>query len=62
MSRAVVEAGVLPDPEWFFGYEDFDFFCRVHAAGYCVLVDDVAARAVADQQTSRRTGRRVGVR
>jgi hypothetical protein len=51
VSRAVVEAGVLPDPEWFFGYEDFDFFSRVRAAGFSVLVDSVAARAVADQQT-----------
>ena len=51
VSRAVVEAGVLPDPEWFFGYEDFDFFCRVRAAGFSVLVDSVAARAVADQQS-----------
>jgi len=25
----VFDAGVLPDPEWFFGLEDFDFFCRV---------------------------------
>ena len=51
VSRAVVEAGVLPDPEGVFGYEDFDFFCRVRAAGFSVLVDSVAARAVADQQT-----------
>jgi hypothetical protein len=53
VSRAVVDAGVLPDPEWFFGLEDFDFFCRVRAAGFSVLVDATAARAVADQQTSQ---------
>jgi hypothetical protein len=53
VSRAVVDAGVLPDPEWFFGLEDFDFFCRVRAAGLSVLVDVTAARAVADQQTSQ---------
>src|SRR5665213_3355692 len=51
VSRAVVDAGVLPDPAWFFGYEDFDFFCRVRAAGFSVVVDAPAARAVADQQT-----------
>ena len=51
-SRSVVDAGVLPDPEWFFGLEDFDFFCRVREAGFEVLVDDVAARQVAGQQTS----------
>jgi hypothetical protein len=55
VSRAVVDAGVLPDPAWFFGYEDFDFFCRVRAAGFSVVVDAPAARAVADQQTG--TGR-----
>jgi GT2 family glycosyltransferase len=52
VSRAVVDAGILPDPAWFFGYEDFDFFCRVRAAGFSVVVDAVAARAVAVQQTS----------
>ena len=53
VARAVVEAGILPDEEWFFGYEDFDFFCRLRAAGFSVMVDAVAAGAVADQQTSR---------
>jgi GT2 family glycosyltransferase len=52
VSRAVVDAGVLPDPQWFFGLEDFDFFCRVREAGFDVLVDDVAACQVAIQQTS----------
>ncbi len=52
VSRAVVEAGVLPDPEWFFGLEDFDFFCRVRAAGFAVLLDGAAARQVAAQQTN----------
>jgi hypothetical protein len=51
VARAVVDAGVLPDPDWFFAYEDFDFFCRLRAAGFSVLVDAVAARAVAGQQT-----------
>jgi GT2 family glycosyltransferase len=53
VSRAVVDAGVLPDPEWFFGLEDFDFYCRIRAAGLSVLVDVTAAKAVADQQTSQ---------
>jgi GT2 family glycosyltransferase len=52
VSRDVVDAGVLPDADWFFGLEDFDFFCRVREAGFEVLVDDVAARQVADQQTT----------
>jgi len=52
ISRRVFEAGLLPDQEWFFGLEDFDFFCRVNEAGFVVLVDGDAARSVADQQTS----------
>ncbi|HEV3282545.1 MAG TPA: glycosyltransferase [Acidimicrobiales bacterium] len=51
VSRSVVDAGVLPDPEWFFGLEDFDFFCRVREAGFEVLVDAVAAHRVAGDQT-----------
>jgi rhamnopyranosyl-N-acetylglucosaminyl-diphospho-decaprenol beta-1,3/1,4-galactofuranosyltransferase len=52
VSRAVVEAGVLPDPELFFGFEDFDFYCRVRAAGFSVLVDVPCARQVAHRQTT----------
>jgi hypothetical protein len=52
VSRRVFDAGVLPDPEWFFGLEDFDFFCRVREAGFGVMVDDDAARSVAPEQTS----------
>lgn len=52
VSRAVVDAGVLPDPAWFFGLEDFDFFCRIREAGFDVLVDGVAARRVAEDQTT----------
>jgi hypothetical protein len=59
LSRSVVDAGVLPDPEWFFGLEDFDFFCRVREAGFDVVVDDEAARRVAGQQTS--TGRQAAL-
>jgi GT2 family glycosyltransferase len=59
VSRRVVEAGVLPDPNWFFGLEDFDFFCRVRKAGFEVVVDGEAARSVAAQQTS--AGRDVAI-
>jgi GT2 family glycosyltransferase len=52
LARGVFDAGILPDPEWFFGLEDFDFFCRVRQGGFEVLVDAVSARAVANQQTS----------
>jgi glycosyltransferase involved in cell wall biosynthesis len=52
LARAVFDAGILPDPDWFFGLEDFDFFCRVRQGGFDVLVDGASARAVADQQTS----------
>jgi hypothetical protein len=52
LARAVFDAGIVPDPEWFFGLEDFDFFCRVRQGGFEVLVDSVSARAVAEEQTS----------
>jgi hypothetical protein len=52
LSRAVYEAGILPDTEWFFGLEDFDFYCRIREAGLEVLVDARAARRVAAQQSS----------
>lgn len=52
LAREVFDAGIQPDEEWFFGLEDFDFFCRVRQAGFEVLVDAVSARAVGDQQTS----------
>ena len=52
VSRRVVDEGVLPDPELFFGVEDFDFFCRIREAGWEVLLDGEAARAVAAQQTN----------
>jgi len=55
LSRAVFDAGVLPDVDWYFGLEDFDYYCRIREAGYEVLVDARAAREVAAQQSS--TGR-----
>ncbi len=60
VSRSVFEAGVLPDARWFFGLEDFDFFCRVRQAGFSVMVDGEAARSVAAEQTS--VGRRQALR
>ena len=57
LARRVFDAGILPDSDWFFGLEDFDFFCRVREGGFEVLVDSVSARQVAEQQTSAgRTG------
>jgi len=52
VSRSVFDAGVVPDTDWYFGLEDFDYYRRVAMAGYEVLVDGVAARRVAAQQTS----------
>jgi hypothetical protein len=52
LARPVFDAGIVPDPVWFFGLEDFDFFCRVRQGGFDVLVDAVSARSVAEQQTS----------
>jgi len=60
VDRRVVDGGVLPDPDLFFGVEDFDFFCAVREAGWEVLVDGEAARAVADQQTAE--GREAALR
>jgi GT2 family glycosyltransferase len=53
VSRQVIERGVAPATEWFFGFEDFDFFLRVRAAGLAVLVDSESARTVEQFQTSR---------
>jgi GT2 family glycosyltransferase len=47
VSRAVLEAGVLPDAELFFGFEDFDFWLKVTEAGFAVLLDNRAAVRVA---------------
>lgn len=52
VSRAVADAGVWPDDTLFFGFEDFDFYCRLRAAGFDLLVDVPCARAVAHLQTS----------
>lgn len=44
VARAAVERGVLPATKWFFGFEDFDFFFRLRAAGLSVLLDTESAR------------------
>jgi hypothetical protein len=51
VSRRVVDRGVLPDEAWFFGLEDFDFFCRVREAGFGIMADTESARVAADVQT-----------
>lgn len=52
VAREVVEAGILPDPSWFFGYEDFDFWYKVKAAGFRLLVDSQSAAATERQMSS----------
>jgi GT2 family glycosyltransferase len=47
VSRAVVDAGVQPDPSLYFGYEDFDFWYRMQDAGFALLVDTASAAALA---------------
>jgi len=59
VSRATAEAGVWPDPQLFFGYEDFDFFLKVAEAGFEVLVDCASAAQVAPSQTG--SGRRASM-
>lgn len=51
VSAEVVRAKVLPDPELFFGYEDFDFFLALSEAGFELLVDRRTARAAAGQMS-----------
>jgi GT2 family glycosyltransferase len=51
ISRRVAAAGVHPDHDLFFGYEDFDYYLRMRAAGFVLLVDAETGRAVAHQMT-----------
>lgn len=44
LSRSVLDAGVIPDASWFFGFEDFDFWLHVQKVGFAVLVDNESAR------------------
>lgn len=46
VSRAVLDADVLPEADLFWGSEDFDFFLRLRRSGFRVLMDVDAARAV----------------
>jgi GT2 family glycosyltransferase len=62
LSRQVFDAGVLPEAEWFFGLEDFDFFVRLRRAGFRLLVDAISARAVAEQQSSSGRDRAIETR
>lgn len=52
VSLAVVQAGVLPDESWFFGYEDFDFWYRLKDAGFRLLVDRASASCTHEEMTS----------
>lgn len=39
INRAVVDAGVLPDKDLFFGFEELEFCLRVKDAGFKLLID-----------------------
>lgn len=39
VSSKVIQAGVLPDPKLFFGFEELEFCLRVKDAGFSILVD-----------------------
>ena len=49
VSAGAVRAGVVPDDDMFFGFEDFDFWFRMRLAGYGVVLDASTARAVAER-------------
>ena len=51
VSRGVFDAGVVPDASLFIDMEDFDWYCCIKEAGFEVLVDAKAARAVEEQQS-----------
>ena len=53
VSRSVLDAGVLPDDGYFFGYEDFDFWFQVKEAGFRILLDRASAFRVASQMSLR---------
>ena len=46
ISLAALEAGVLPEADLFFGYEDFDFWLSMKSAGFEVLLDVACAQAL----------------
>ncbi|WP_297337973.1 glycosyltransferase [Algoriphagus sp.] len=39
VNRRVVDEGILPDPELFFGFEELDFCLKVSRKGFSLLVD-----------------------
>lgn len=39
VNSQVIKDGILPDPELFFGFEEFDFCLKVQKAGYKLFVD-----------------------
>lgn len=41
-----VRAGARPDPSWFFGFEDFDFFLELRRLGYATMMDTDCARSL----------------
>lgn len=53
ISRALLETGVRPDPGFFFGYEDFDFFLAASAAGFAIVADREATAATVDSVTDK---------
>jgi GT2 family glycosyltransferase len=52
LSSRVVDAGVFPDEAMFWGAEDLDFWLRVRAAGFRILVDPVAHKAAGNKASS----------
>lgn len=49
--RRVLDAGIYPVDDYFFGYEDFDFFYRIRQAGFLLLLERRAAASVAGQMS-----------
>ena len=58
VNSQVIKDGILPDPELFFGFEEFDFCLKVQKAGYKLFVDaekwykirELASNTVIDYQ------------
>ena len=62
VSRRVLEAGVLPDDDWFFGLEDFDFWLQLRRAGFEVVLDVETSKHTAYAQGTERDSAFVGKR
>jgi GT2 family glycosyltransferase len=54
LSREVVERGLYPDPRFFWGLADLEYFLQLRAAGLRVLVDREAAWRLDEQATRPR--------